>query len=33
MTDATKGMGLATAKHLLELGANVTIVYRSDSDT
>ncbi|MDF1760817.1 MAG: glucose 1-dehydrogenase [Coxiellaceae bacterium] len=33
ITGATKGMGLATAKHMLKLGANVTLVYSSDQQT
>lgn len=32
ITGATKGMGLATAERFLELGANVAMVYRSDSE-
>ena len=32
VTGATKGMGLASAKSLLELGANVVMVYRADTD-
>ena len=32
ITGATKGMGLATSKHVLELGANVTMVFRGDKD-
>ncbi len=32
ITGATKGMGLATAKHLLNKGAKVTMVYSSDAD-
>ncbi|MCH9617659.1 MAG: putative oxidoreductase YohF [Chlamydiia bacterium] len=33
VTGATKGMGFATAKHLLELGSKVVLVYRSDEKT
>ncbi|CAN5268368.1 glucose 1-dehydrogenase [soil metagenome] len=33
VTGATKGMGFATSKCMLELGANVVMVYHSDMDT
>ncbi|MDF1796705.1 MAG: glucose 1-dehydrogenase [Coxiellaceae bacterium] len=33
ITGATKGMGLASAKHLLKLGAKVSMVYSSDQQT
>ncbi len=33
VTGATKGMGFASAKGLLELGANVIMIYRSDAET
>jgi NAD(P)-dependent dehydrogenase (short-subunit alcohol dehydrogenase family) len=33
VTGATKGMGLSTAKHLLELGSKVVLVYRNDRKT
>ncbi len=33
ITGATKGMGFASSKRLLELGANVVMVYREDADT
>lgn len=32
VTGATKGMGFATSNKLLELGANVAMVYRGDQD-
>jgi 3-oxoacyl-[acyl-carrier protein] reductase len=33
VTGATKGMGLASSQRLLELGANVVMIYREDTKT